>query len=134
MVDCDVLQADGGTRTAAITGSYVALQQAVRTLMNRGELSSNPITCAIASISVGIIDGEILLDLGYEEDSKADADFNIVMTDSGEFVEVQGTAESATFSRNALGQVLEIAEKGIGELFEVQTRVISQFGINPTAG
>jgi len=102
--------------------------------MNRGELSSNPITCAIASISVGIIDGEILLDLGYEEDSKADADFNIVMTDSGEFVEVQGTAESATFSRNALGQVLEIAEKGIGELFEVQTRVISQFGINPTAG
>ena len=124
MVDCDVLQADGGTRTAAITGSYVALQQAVKTLINRGDLSSSPFTSAIASISVGIIDGEILLDLNYEEDSNADADFNIVMTDAGEFVEIQGTAEGVTFSRDALGKVLEVAEKGIRELFEDQASVI----------
>ena len=124
MVDCDVLQADGGTRTAAITGSYVALQQAVKTLINRGDLSSSPFTSAIASISVGIIDGEILLDLNYEEDANADADFNIVMTDAGEFVEIQGAAEGVTFSRDALGKVLEVAEKGIRELFEVQASVI----------
>ena len=124
IVDCDVLQADGGTRTAAITGAYVALYQAVNTLTRRKDLSSMPLRCAVASTSVGVVDGRVLLDLNYEEDYRADVDFNIVMTDEGEYVEVQGTAEARPFSREALDEVLASASTGIATLFEVQQEAI----------
>jgi ribonuclease PH len=112
-VDCDVLQADGGTRTAAITGAYVALYQAMTRMVERKTLDAMPIVAAVASTSVGIIGDEVLLDLCYEDDFKAEADFNIVMTDRGEFIEVQGTAESRPFSKDMLDRVLATAEGGI---------------------
>ena len=123
-VDCDVLQADGGTRTAAITGSYVALYQAMQTLANMGILSSVPMKCAVAATSVGIWHSYQLLDLCYDEDSNAEVDFNVVMTSKGEFVEVQGTAETKPFSKQAIDSLLVLAEKGIKELFEVQQRAL----------
>jgi ribonuclease PH len=124
IVDCDVLQADGGTRTAAITASYVALYQACRTLMEREELRSMPLKSAVAAISVGIVDGVQILDLCYDEDSRAEVDFNVVMTDKGEFVEVQGGAELKPFSRQIIDSLLALAEKGIQELFQVQEAAI----------
>ena len=125
MVDCDVLQADAGTRTAAITGAYVALCQAFHTLMDRNTISSVPLKCAVAAVGVGIVDDELLLDLCYEEDFRAQADFNVVMTDEGEFVEVQGTAEGRPFSKTRLDQVLSLSEKGIAQLFQAQKEAIS---------
>ena len=125
-VDCDVLQADGGTRTAAITGAYVALYQAVLGMLERGDISEMPIKNAIAATSVGIVDGKVLLDLCYEEDFRAEVDFNLVMTNEGEFVEVQGTAESKPFSRESLNSILTVAEKGIEQLFQAQKEVISR--------
>lgn len=119
-VDCDVLQADGGTRTAAITGSYVALFQAIDNLYRQGLLKSMPQKGAVAATSVGIVDGEALLDLCYEEDSRAEVDFNVVMTDMGEFVEIQGTAETKPFPRTAIDTLLSLAERGIKQLFQVQ--------------
>ena len=124
-VDCDVLQADGGTRTAAITGGYVALYQALVALKNRGDLESIPIRSGVAATSVGIVDGAAMLDLCYNEDSSADVDFNIVMTDTGEFVEVQGTAENGAFSRSQLDRMLKLAESGIGQLVLAQRAAIS---------
>ncbi len=126
-VDCDVLQADGGTRTAAITGAYVALHRAVEGLVRGGKLEKSPIRYAVASTSVGIVDGRLLLDLSYEEDFKADVDFNIVMTALGEFVEVQGTAESGPFSRDALDEVLALAESGISSLLRTQEAVLGGY-------
>ncbi len=123
-IDCDVLQADGGTRTAAITGSYVALYQALLSLMQRGQISSLPLKCSVAAISVGIVDRDLLLDLCYEEDFRADADFNIVMTDRNEFVEVQGTAETRPFPKATMDEVLALAHKGLGHLFDAQRTVI----------
>jgi len=123
-VDCDVLQADGGTRTAAITGAYVALYQAFTTLIKRNELQSMPLKNAVAATSVGVIDGQVLLDLSYEEDYRADADFNVVMTDQGEFVEVQGTAESGAFSKALLDEVLASAGTGIEQLFQLQNEAV----------
>ena len=123
IVDCDVLQADGGTRTAAITGAYVALYKAVHGLIKRKDLTNMPLKCAVASTSVGVVGGQVILDLSYEEDYRADADFNIVMTDQGEYVEVQGTAESGAFSKATLDAVLESATVGIAQLFEVQNQV-----------
>jgi len=120
VVDCDVLQADGGTRTAAITGSYVALYQAVQTLTNIGMLSTIPLKRAVAATSVGIVHGNMLLDLCYDEDCSAQIDFNVVMTSQGEFVEVQGTAEGKPFNKETIDRVLALAEKGIKKLFEVQ--------------
>ncbi len=120
IVDCDVLQADGGTRTAAITGSYVALYQAFAALAGMGLISSIPFDSAVAATSVGVFHGNRLLDLCYDEDFAADVDFNVVMTGKGEFVEVQGTAEGKPFSRETVDDLLELAEKGIRELFEVQ--------------
>jgi ribonuclease PH len=120
IVDCDVLQADGSTRTAAITGSYVALYRAIQTLSNIGIISSIPLKSAVAATSVGIVHGYMLLDLCYDEDSGAEADFNVVMTGSGEFVEVQGTAEAKPFSKATIDAVLALAEKGIRQLFEFQ--------------
>ena len=122
--DCDVLQADGGTRTAAITGAYVALNQALLVLVKRNDLPSMPLNCAVAATSVGLVDGQVLLDLCYEEDYRAQADFNVVMTDQGEFVEVQGTAEGGTFSKGALDEVVALAERGIAALFQAQKEAI----------
>jgi ribonuclease PH len=123
-IDCDVIQADGGTRTAAITGAYVALHQALSGLQKEGSLDELPLRAAVAATSVGIVDGVVLLDLCYEEDFRAETDANIVMTDAGEFVEVQGTAEERPFSRGQLDELLGLAEKGIGELFSIQQSTI----------
>jgi len=124
MVDCDVLQADGGTRTAAITGSYVALVQALNTLKAKEIISSNPIKSAVAATSVGVVAGEELLDLCYDEDSWAEVDFNVVMTSEGKFVEVQGTAEENPFTKQTIDTVLALAEKGINHLFTVQKAAV----------
>ena len=120
IVDCDVLQADGGTRTAAITGAYVALHQAMHTLVNMGVLSHIPLKSAVAAASVGVVHGTRLLDLCYDEDSNAEVDFNVVMTSRGEFVEVQGTAEGKPFTKETIDYLLSLAEKGIKELFQIQ--------------
>jgi len=125
-VDCDVIQADGGTRTASITGAYVALSQAMLTLRSRGEYLEDPLEGMVAATSVGLVDDVRLLDLCYDEDSRAGVDFNIVMNDSGRFIEVQGTAEGRTFSRDDLESFLVLAEKGIGELFNIQREAISR--------
>ena len=119
-IDCDVLQADGGTRTAAVTGAYVALHQAMLVLVRRGVLRRVPLAGSVAATSVGIVGGETMLDLRYEEDSRAAVDMNVVMTDAGEFVEVQGTGEERPFSRAALDEMLEMAAGGIRELTELQ--------------
>ena len=123
-LDCDVIQADGGTRTAAITGSYVALYQALLGLLEKGKVRAIPLRSAVSAISVGIVDGGLLLDLCYEEDFRAEVDFNIVMTDSGQFVEVQGAAETRPFSKEMLDGVLELAEQGCRYLFDVQEKVV----------
>ncbi len=120
VVDCDVLQADGSTRTAAITGSYIALHKTIQTLNNMGIISSNPLKSAVAAVSVGIVHSHILLDLCYDEDCNAEADFNVVMTGKGDFVEVQGTAEKKPYSKETLDSVLSLAGKGIRQLFEAQ--------------
>ena len=119
-LDCDVIQADGGTRTASITGAFVAAQDAVNKLMAQGKLEKSPITASVAAISVGILEGTALLDLEYTEDSACDTDMNVVMTGAGHFVEVQGTAERAPFSRTEMNALLALAEKGIGELMALQ--------------
>jgi ribonuclease PH len=119
-VDCDVLQADGGTRTAAITGAWVALRDAVDAAISAGVISADPITDHCAAVSVGIVGGETLLDLAYEEDAGADVDMNVVMTGSGDLVEVQGTAEGAAFSRSQLDAMLDLAAGGIAGLVAAQ--------------
>jgi ribonuclease PH len=119
-LDCDVLQADGGTRTAAITGAFIAAQDAVNGLLAAGKITESPITASVAAISVGIVQGTPLLDLEYTEDSACDTDMNVVMTGAGHFVEVQGTAEGAAFSRAEMNQLLALAEKGISELMNLQ--------------
>ena len=123
-VDCDVLQADGGTRTAAITGSYVALVQAIDTLMERGLLPSSPIRSAVAATSAGIVAGDPLLDLCYDEDFCAEVDFNVVMTSQGDFVEIQGAAEARPFSKETIDILLSLAERGIEKLFAAQKAAI----------
>lgn len=119
-IDCDVIQADGGTRTASITGGYVALAEAVNHLISEGELEQNPLTGSVASISVGIYQGTPILDLDYPEDSNAETDMNVVMDDAGHFIEVQGTAEGHPFSRDELNAMLDLAAKGIDELSAIQ--------------
>ena len=123
-VDCDVLQADGGTRTAAITGAYVALRQALDGMAERGQLSGPPLRAAVAATSVGMVDGQPLLDLCYAEDHRADVDVNLVMTDAGEFIEIQGTAEGAAFSRASLDAMLELGESGIRQLLAAQREAL----------
>ena len=123
-LDCDVLQADGGTRTASITGAYVAAQDAVRGLLASGKISQSPIIHSVAAISVGILKGLPLLDLEYTEDSACDTDMNVVMTGAGHFVEVQGTTEGAAFTRLEMDQLLGLAEKGIQELFALQQQAL----------
>lgn len=123
-VDCDVIQADGGTRTAAITGSYVALCHAMQKLVKEGLLSFVPLRSAVAGVSVGVVQGEALLDLCYEEDFHAEVDFNVVMTSNGNFVEIQGTGETSPFSRATLDNLILLAEKGVKRLFEAQEAAI----------
>ena len=124
-LDCDVLQADGGTRTAAITGAFVAAHDAVNWLQAQGKLNATPIRDFVAAVSVGIVQGTPLLDLEYTEDSACDTDMNVVMTASGGFVEVQGTAEGAAFSREEMHALLALAEKGIAELTVLQTQALA---------
>ena len=125
-LDCDVLQADGGTRTASITGSFVALSLAVGKLIAKGTLAQNPIIDYLAATSVGIVNGVPMLDLEYVEDSAAEVDMNVVMTGRGEFVEVQGTAEGKPFSRAEMDQLLQLAEKGINELISMQKNILTE--------
>ncbi|WP_179402687.1 ribonuclease PH [Burkholderia guangdongensis] len=123
-LDCDVIQADGGTRTASITGAFVAAHDAVSKLIAAGKLSGSPITDHVAAISVGVFDGTPLLDLDYAEDSRCDTDMNVVMTGQGGFVEVQGTAEGAPFSRGEMNALLDLAQGGIGELVRLQKEAL----------
>jgi ribonuclease PH len=124
-LDCDVLQADGGTRTASITGAYVAAADAVATLLKAGLITASPIKGPVAAISVGILNGTPLLDLEYIEDSTCDTDMNVVMTGAGHFVEVQGTAEGVAFTRQEMDALLTLAEKGIGELVKLQAQALA---------
>lgn len=123
-VDCDVIQADGGTRTAAINGAYVALHEAFRRLVDEGRLKEVPLTDAVAAVSVGIVDGVPLLDLDFDEDASAEVDMNVVMTGRGELVEVQGTAEKRPFSRRELEELIELAHAGIGKILGLQRAVL----------
>jgi len=125
-LDCDVLQADGGTRTAAITGAFVAAQDAITVLLAQGKIAASPIRGAVAAVSVGIVDGTPLLDLEYVEDSACDTDMNVVMTGSGGFVEVQGTAEGAAFSRAEMDQLLKLASDGIATLVALQSAALAE--------
>jgi len=124
-VDCDVLQADGGTRTAAITGSYVALALAIRKLMAEGKLSESPLRRAVAAVSIGIVQKQALLDLCYEEDVAAEVDLNLVMDSGGEFIELQGTGEEATFSEEQLAEMLELGKAGVRELLAAQQAALT---------
>jgi len=126
VVDCDVLQADGGTRTAAITGAYVALADAISTLRTQGALKGEPLTGSVAAISVGVVDGEPVLDLEYEQDVRADTDMNVVMTGDGRFVEVQGTAEREPFDKALLDRLLELAAAGCADLTRKQTEALAE--------
>jgi ribonuclease PH len=125
-LDCDVLQADGGTRTAAITGAFVAAQDAVNLLLAQGKLAASPITGPVAAISVGIVQGTPLLDLEYIEDVACDTDMNVVMTGAGHFVEVQGTAEGVAFTRAEMDRLLQLAEQGIAELVTLQAGALAR--------
>jgi ribonuclease PH len=125
-LDCDVLQADGGTRTAAITGAYVAAHDAISHLIKQGKLTQSPMKDAVAAISVGIVQGTPLLDLEYTEDSACDTDMNVVMTGSGNFVEIQGTAEGAAFSRHEMDALLVLAQDGIAQLVALQTAALGK--------
>jgi ribonuclease PH len=124
-VDCDVLQADGGTRTASICGSYVALHDAMTRLVQSGMVRTHPLGEAVAAVSVGVVDGVCMLDLPYEEDSRAEVDMNVVMTSSGRFIEVQGTAEGMPFTKGELDELLSLAEHGIAELLDLQTEALA---------
>ncbi|MBI4284413.1 MAG: ribonuclease PH [Chloroflexi bacterium] len=125
IADCDVLQADGGTRTAAITGAYVALYQALQNMVSMGVIATMPVKHAVAATSVGIVHNTMLLDLNYDEDSTAEVDFNVVMTDEGKFVEIQGTAEGKPFARDTVDSLLSLAEKGINQLFQAQQAALT---------
>jgi ribonuclease PH len=129
-VDCDVLQADGGTRTAAITGSYVALALAIRRLTQEGKLTESPLLSAVAAVSVGLIGGEAMLDLCYVEDVAASVDMNIVMNAADEFIEVQGTGEEATFTRAQLDGLLEFGRLGIRQLLDAQNRALAEAAVS----
>jgi ribonuclease PH len=130
-IDCDVLQADAWTRTASITAGYIALALAVRSLRERGVISADPLRDSVAAVSVGMVDGRPVLDLAYEEDARADVDFNVVMTGSGALVEVQGTAEGEPFSRDQLNELVDLAEVGVRRLTEIQRRALGDPAATP---
>jgi ribonuclease PH len=127
-IDCDVVQADGGTRAASITGAYVALVDAFRKMVRNGVIEAVPMKDSVAAISVGKVDGKIMLDLNYDEDSKAEVDMNVVMTGLGKFVEVQGTAEEAVFTKKELDELTKIAQRGIRELTRIQKKALEGKG------
>ena len=127
-IDCDVIQADGGTRTASITGAYVALVDAFRKMVRNGMIEKVPVKDSVAAISVGKVDGEILLDLNYEEDSQAEVDMNVVMTGSRKFVEIQGTAEGAVFTKKEMDELIRAAQSGINELTRIQIKSLKGEG------
>ncbi len=127
-IDCDVIQADGGTRAASITGAYVALVDAFRKMVKDGLIERAPIKDSVAAISVGKVDGAVLLDLNYEEDSKAEVDMNVVMTGQGKFVEIQGTAEGEAFTKKEMDGLTRLAQKGIGELTKIQKKSLEGKG------
>jgi ribonuclease PH len=127
-LDCDVLQADGGTRTAAITGAYVAYAIACKRLLKEKKIKRSPITSEVAAVSVGIVDGAALLDLKYDEDSRAEVDMNVICTGDGRFIEVQGTAEGAPFTREQMDELLELGKKGIEQLVQLQRAAIESLG------
>jgi ribonuclease PH len=124
-IDCDVIQADGGTRTASVTGAWIALHDALDTWRKAGKLKANPLVSQIAAVSVGMVDGKVLLDLDYHEDSRAEIDMNLVMNDQGEFIEVQGTGERTTFDRHRLDRLLDRGQKGLYELLDFQRQVLA---------
>ena len=126
-IDCDVIQADGGTRTASITGSFIALVDALQKIKKAGLIRTMPLKDYVAATSIGIVDGSLLLDLTYEEDSKADVDMNIVMTSQGKFIEVQGTAEKEPFSKGQMDKLLDLAEKGIRQLIDIQKESVGKY-------
>lgn len=125
-IDCDVIQADGGTRTASITGGYIALAMAVERMVRNGVLNENPIKSKVAAISVGIVSGIPMTDLKYTEDSAAEVDMNVIMNDKGEFIEVQGTGEEATYTRKELNELLDMAEEAIKQLLEIQAKTLHE--------
>lgn len=125
-IDCDVIQADGGTRTASITGGYVALVDACRKLLDNGQISKMPVTGFVAATSVGVVDGQELLDLCYTEDSAAEVDMNVIMSDKGEFIELQATGEKTSFGKSQLDVLLILAQKGIEQLMEIQREALRQ--------
>lgn len=129
IIDCDVIQADGGTRTAAITGGYLALRIALNYMMTNGLIDQNPIISPIAAISTGVVDGNLLLDLCYEEDRRAQVDINVVINANGEYVDIQGTAEGAPFSRSVFNNLLDLAYRGVGMLLYEQEEVLRGLGI-----
>jgi ribonuclease PH len=129
-IDCDVIQADGGTRTASITGSFIALVDALYSLQKAGKITEFPVNKYVAATSVGIVDGVPVLDLNYEQDSNADVDMNIVMTSSGEFIELQGTAEKVPFNQKQLGQLTKLAKKGIDKLIKLQKKALNDLPFN----
>jgi ribonuclease PH len=127
VIDCDVIQADGGTRTTAITGGYVALVDAVTWLAAAGRLADpQPLSCAVAAVSVGVVDGRVRLDLPYEEDARAEVDMNVVATDAGTIIEVQGTGEGATFTRSTLDRMLDLALSGCAEINRLQEQALAK--------
>lgn len=126
VLDCDVLQADGGTRTAAISGAYVALHDACTRLVQAGKMARNPLSDELGAVSVGVVDAVCMLDLDYSEDSRAEVDMNVVMTGAGRFVEVQGTAEGMPFSRSELGELLDLATSGIGRIATLQRELLTE--------
>jgi ribonuclease PH len=125
-IDCDVIQADGGTRTASITGAYVAMVIALRKMIAEKTASPRAIKTAVAAVSAGIVGGEEMLDLNYEEDSRAEVDFNVVITSEGKFIEVQGTAEGEPFAREAMNRLIDLARDGISELMKIQRATLNQ--------
>ncbi|MCG2713147.1 MAG: ribonuclease PH [Candidatus Omnitrophica bacterium] len=129
-IDCDVIQADGGTRTASITGSFIALVDALYTLQKEGRIALFPVRKFVAAISVGIIDGTPMLDLNYEQDSRAEVDMNVVMTSTGEFIEIQGTAEKEPFNQKQLTQLTKLAKKGIDRLIKLQKKALKDLPFN----
>ena len=129
-IDCDVLQADGGTRTAAITGAYVALRQAMQVLVDNRVMRRAPLRCAVAAVSVGLVDDELLLDLCYREDFDAQVDFNVVMTDRGELVELQGATEGVPFPRHRADEALALAARGMEPLFAAQKKALEVLGVS----
>ncbi len=131
LIDCDVIKADGGTRTASVTGAYVALVQALQKLREAGKLPTFPLRCGVAAVSAGLVDAMPLLDLNYEEDFRAAADFNVVMTEEGELVEMQGTGESHPFTRKEMDELIDLAEGGIRQLFDAQKSALAAIGVTP---